>query len=80
MSKICAKIIQNWRGYKLMKKVIKNDRFWVVKKWHKNDQKLTSMGGVQNDKKTINFDLGDPDPQKQNFLKFRTFLQKLPPF
>jgi hypothetical protein len=39
-----------------------------------------SMGGVQNHQKSINFDVGDPDPQKQNFLKFRTFLQKLPLF
>jgi hypothetical protein len=46
----------------------------------KIDEKLTSMGGVQNDQKSSNFDLGDPGPQKRNFLKFCSFLQKLPPF
>jgi hypothetical protein len=66
--------------YKLMKKVTKNDpkmtRYKMLKKWSKIDLPW----GVQNDEKSINFDVGDPGPQKRNFLKFCSFLQKLPPF
>jgi hypothetical protein len=53
---------------------------WPPINWSKIAQKLICHGGVQNDEKSINFDLGDPGPQKQNFLKFRTFLQKLSTF
>jgi hypothetical protein len=38
-----------------------------------------SRGGSAG-QKSSNFDLGDPGPPKWNFLKFCTFLQKLPHF
>jgi hypothetical protein len=41
----------------------------VLKNWY-------AMGGS----KLTKIDLGDPGPQIWNFLKFRTFLQKLPTF
>jgi hypothetical protein len=37
---------------------------------------IARHGGVQNDQKSINFDLGDPGPHFINFLKLCTFLQK----
>jgi hypothetical protein len=65
---------------------------WVVKNWPKNDQKWPliislkidpkmlknwfAMGGSKSSK----IDLGGPGPQKRNFLKFCSFLQKLPHF
>jgi hypothetical protein len=66
--------------YKLSKKWVKNDQNRRGKNRPKNHQKMTILGGVQNDQKSSNFDLGDPGPQKRNFLKFCTFLQKLPTF
>jgi hypothetical protein len=73
MSKWCRKwCVINWP--KNDPKMIKNRG---VKNRPKSGQKLICHGGVQNDQKSINFDLGDPDPQKRNFLKFCTFLQKL---
>jgi hypothetical protein len=72
--------MSKWVRLKLMKNYrnlgSKND----VKNRPKNHQKMTILGGVQNDQKSSNFDLGDPGPLKWNFLKFCTFLQKLPTF
>jgi hypothetical protein len=73
-------MMQKWCGYKLMKNCQKSTQKCPVIKCSKSGLKLICHGGVQNDEKLINFDLGDPDPQKWNFLKFRTFLQKLPTF
>jgi hypothetical protein len=42
--------------------MIKNDRFWVVKKRAKNGQKLICHGGGPKWQKSSNFDLGDPGP------------------
>jgi hypothetical protein len=50
MFKIDAKKWQKSMGYKLTEKWLKNDQIWRGKIDAKNGQKLTSMGGVQNDK------------------------------
>jgi hypothetical protein len=80
MSKICAKIYQKWRGYKLMKKVIKNDRFWVLKKWVENDQKCQFMGGGLKWSKIVKFRPRGPGPPKTEFFEISAFFAKAPPF
>jgi hypothetical protein len=68
-----------WR-YKLTKKWRKNDQNRRVKNRPKNCLKIDFHGGGQNDKNRP-FLMPDPgDPIFINFLKFCTFLQKLPTF
>jgi hypothetical protein len=65
---------------KVTQKVVKNDRFWRVKKWVKNDEKMTIFEGVpggQNHQKSTG---GSGGVHFINFLKICTFLQKLPHF
>jgi hypothetical protein len=61
--------------------LIKNDAkmtfYKFVKIWPKIAKKVICRGGGS---KSSKIDLGDPGPQKQNFLKFVSFLQKLPTF
>jgi hypothetical protein len=79
--KISFKMIQKWRvinvenvGVKNWPKSMQNDPLInslkidpkVLKNWY-------AMGGS----KLSKIDVGDPGPQKRNFLKFLTFLQKL---
>jgi hypothetical protein len=76
---------KNWS-----KKMIYKWRKWVVKNWPKNDQKWPFYKTLKNDpnllkswyatggSKSSKIDLGGPGPQNINFLKFSTFLQKLP--
>jgi hypothetical protein len=71
-------------GYKLLKfgvkKSSKIDPKWppinFIKKWSKID----FYGGGPGGSKLSKIDVGDPGGQNINFLKFRTFLQKLPTF
>jgi hypothetical protein len=61
-------------------KSIKNVKFGGVKKWSKFSSKINFQGGVRGGPKSSKIDLWDPGGQIINFLKFRTFLQKLPTF
>jgi hypothetical protein len=65
---------------KVTQKVVKNDRFWRVKKWVENGQKMSISGGGPGGPKTSKIDLGGTGPQIWNFLKFCSFVQKLPHF
>jgi hypothetical protein len=66
--------------YKLIKNMLKNDRFWEVKKWVENDEKMTILRGGKNVKNRQISIPGTRTPQIINFLKFCSFLQKLPHF
>jgi hypothetical protein len=62
----------------------KNHRNWGVKidviKCSKTMPKSQFSTGGPGGPKWSKIDLGDPGPQKRNFLKFCSFLQKLPTF
>jgi hypothetical protein len=64
--------------------MVKIYRFWGSKSsvinWPKIDLKMTFSTGGSGGPKWSKIDLGDPGPQKRNFLKFCSFLQKLPHF
>jgi hypothetical protein len=67
--------VEKW-GSKIVKNRSKMTPYKFVKKRPKSAQKLICHGGSKSSK----IDLGDPGPQKRNFLKFCSFLQKLPHF
>jgi hypothetical protein len=58
----------------------KNDQKWPPIKLLKIDSKLLKIWYAVGGSKSLKIDLGDPGPPKQNFLKFCSFLQKLPHF
>jgi hypothetical protein len=66
--------------YKLTKKWVKNDQKWRGKIGTKNCSKINFSRGGPAGSKSSKIDLGGPGPQKQNFLKFPHFLQKLSTF
>jgi hypothetical protein len=68
--------LKKWR----VKNWPKNDQKWPVIKWLKIDSKLLKNWFAMGGSKLTKIDLGDPGPQKRNFLKFHDFLQKLPTF
>jgi hypothetical protein len=53
---------------------------WPVINWLKIALKIDFPGGGRRGTKSSKIDLGGPGPQKRNFLKFCTFLQKLSTF
>jgi hypothetical protein len=63
---------------------VKNDQKstqkWPVINWSKIDQKVLKIWYATGGSKSSKIDLGDPGPPKRNFLKFCSFLQKLPHF
>jgi hypothetical protein len=64
----------------MVKNRLKIDQKWPVINWLKIDPKLVKNWYAMGGSKSSKIDLGDPGSQKQNFLKFCTFLQKLPTF
>jgi hypothetical protein len=72
-------MVKKWRY-----KMVKIYRFWgsknVVINCSKNVQKSEILRGGSGGPKWSKIDLGDPGPPKRNFLKFCSFLQKLPHF
>jgi hypothetical protein len=58
----------------------KNDQKWPIIKLTKIDPKVVKNWYAMGGSKSSKIDLGDPGPQKRNFLKFCSFLQKLPHF
>jgi hypothetical protein len=61
-------------------KLTKNDAKMTPKISSKNELKNQFSRGGSTGLKLSKIDLGGPGPQNKNFLKFRTFLQKLPHF
>jgi hypothetical protein len=53
---------------------------WPVINSLKNDPKVLKIWFAMGGSKLTKIDLGDPGPQNKNFLKFCSFLQKLPTF
>jgi hypothetical protein len=64
----------------LSKLWLKNDQKWPIIKWSKIDPKVLKNWYATGGSKSSKIDLGDPGPPKRNFLKFCSFLQKLPHF
>jgi hypothetical protein len=63
--------VENWWKF---------DEKWPVIKCSKSVLKIDFYGGGRRGSKSSKIDLGGPGPQKRNFLKFCSFLQKLPTF
>jgi hypothetical protein len=70
--------------FRWWKPMVKN-RQKLTQKWPiinclKSGLKIDFPGGGRRGSKSSKIDLGGPGPQKRNFLKFCSFLQKLPHF
>jgi hypothetical protein len=61
-------------------KLTKIDQKWPLIISLKIDPKVLKIWYAAGGSKSSKIDLGGPGPQKRNFLKFCSFLQKLPHF
>jgi hypothetical protein len=78
--KIVPKMMSKWCVINWWKLLLKIDRKWPIINCLKIDQKVLKNWFAMGGSKSSKIDLGDPDPPKRNFLKFCSFLQKLPHF